>query len=253
MRITRILSVFAVCIVCVGAANAEIGPRPPCDGVSSFPAFAPAGNTPNYRVWTEVDWAPPACTGWTSKAGVVVAVAGEFHFDGTVDDLLMRFGAISTLTNVRYWSVTEDTWLTLITHAEALRAPDLSEPRADFKATEVKSGRDLYFTETDNRLGEPVLYRMSANTKQESLVVTIKNVSAIKKLMLSVVDPGDRESIHYLTRIGPGTWSYYALARTATTPLSPFGVIRAESYVNRALALYSHFTNTVVQPLQSAN
>jgi hypothetical protein len=253
MRITPILSALAFCIVCLGAANAAVGPRPPCEGVSSSPAFAPPGHAPNYLIWTEAGWAPPPCTGWASKEGVVVAIAGEFHYGGTIDDLLVRFGAISTLTNVRYWSVTENDWRTLITGASALLGPDLAEPRSDFTATEMKSGADLYFTETDNRLAEPVIYRMRATAKGENLVITTENVSAVQKFMMPLVSAGDLQSIHYLARIAPGIWSYYALARTVAPPLSVFGVVRNESYVNRALALYSHFTNTVVNPLRSSD
>ena len=253
MRITHILSALAFCIVCLGTANAAIGPLPPCEGVLSFPAFAPPGHAPNYRIWTESDWAPPPCTTWTSKEGVVVAIAGEFHYDGTMDDLLVRFGAISTLTNVKYWSVTENDWRTLITGASALLGPNLSEPRNDFTATEMKSGADLYFMDTDNRLGEPVIYRMRATAKGEHLVITTENVSVVKKFMLPLANAGDLQSINYLAGIGPGTWSYYALARTGGPPLNVLGVVRNESYVNRALALYSHFTNTVVDPLRSSD
>jgi hypothetical protein len=183
----------------------------------------------------------------------VVAIAGEFHYDGTMDDLLVRFGAISTLTNVKYWSVTENDWRTLITGASALLGPNLSEPRNDYTATEMKSGADLYFMDTDNRLGEPVIYRMRATAKGEHLVITTENVSVVKKFMLPLANAGDLQSINYLAGIGPGTWSYYALARTGGPPLNVLGVVRNESYVNRALALYSHFTNTVVDPLRSSD
>jgi len=151
---------------------------------------------------------------------------------------------------VRYWSVTENGWRTLITHATALRGPDPSESRADFTAGELKTGKDLYFAETDNRLGEPVIYRMRATATGESLVITTENVSAVQKFMLPLAAPGDLQSIHYLTQITPGTWSYYALARSDAPPLGVFGVVKNESYVNRALALYSHFTNTEVEPLR---
>lgn len=183
----------------------------------------------------------------------MVAIAAQFDYGGTTDDLLARFGAISTLPNVKYWSVTENDWRTLITNAAALQDPDLSKPRADFTATELKSGKDLYFTETDNRLGEPVIYRMRATRKGESLVITTENVSAVQKFMLPLANPGDLQSIHYLTQIAPGIWSYYALARTDAPPLGVFGVVRNESYVNRALALYSHFTNAVAEPLRSSD
>jgi hypothetical protein len=252
MRITTILTALALCVVSFGTASAPIGPRPPCESASPFPAFSPLGDAPNYLIWARADWSPPTCTGWTSKSGIVVAIAGEFHYAGTIDHLLTRFGAISTLTGLRYWSVTESDWRTLITSAAALRGPDLTELRADFTPTEMKSGGELYFTETDNRLGEPVIYRTRAIAKGERLVITTENVSAVRKFMLPLASPGDLQSISYLARIAPGTWSYYALARTIAPPLSAFGVVRNESYVNRAFALYSHFTRAAVDPLRGS-
>jgi hypothetical protein len=244
---------FALCVAFLGPANGANGPRPPCESASPLPSFAPPGQRPNYEALKGADWVAPTCTGWISRDGLVVAIAAQFYYGGTTGDLLARFGAISTLLNVRYWSVTENDWRTLITHATALRAPDLSEPRADFTATELENGKDLYFTETDNRLGEPIIYRMRVTARGESLVITTENVSAVQKFMLPLASPGDLQSIHYLTQIAPGTWSYYALARTVEPPLGMFGIVRNESYVNRALALYSHFTNTVVEPLRSSH
>jgi hypothetical protein len=113
----------------------------------------------------------------------------------------------------------------------------------------MRSGKDLFFTDNDNRSGEPVIYRMHVTARGESSVVTIGNVNAVQKFLLQLISPGDLQSIHYLERIGPETWSYYVLARTAKPSLSAFGVVRNESYVNRALALYSHFTSTAVDPV----
>jgi uncharacterized protein DUF6675 len=247
-----ILVLSALCTA-LDSANGSDGPQPPCERASPFPAFAPPEQRPNYEVLKGADWVAPTCTGWNSRDGVVVAIAARFHYGGTRDDLLARFGAISTLLNVRYWSVTENGWRTLITRATALRGPDLSESRDDFTATELKTGKDLYFAETENRLGVPVIYRMRATAKGESIVITTENVSAVQKYMLPMASPGDLQSINYLTQITAGTWSYYALARSDAPPLGVFGVVRNESYVNRALALYSHFTNTVVEPLRSSN
>jgi len=63
---------------------------------------------------------------------VLVALAGRFSYRGSVDGLLARFGAISALAGIQYWSVTEGGWRTLITHAAALDGPDATRPRADF-------------------------------------------------------------------------------------------------------------------------
>ncbi len=109
---------------------------------------------------------------------------------------------------------------------------------------------DVYFSETDNRLGEPIIYRMRAVRSGDRLIINTENVTSVQKLMLTLVDPGDLESVHFLARSAPGIWSYYGLARTIAPPLAVLGVVREESYVNRALALYSHFTETTVDPLR---
>src|SRR5262245_63378838 len=70
------------------------------------------------------NWTLPACTGLTAKGdGVLVAVAGSFAFTGSADDLLERFGAVSALKGLKYWSVTEGGWRTLITRRPRSKAP----------------------------------------------------------------------------------------------------------------------------------
>ena len=130
---------------------------------------------------------PPACTGWTAKgAGVLVAVAGSFS-DGSSDDLLKRFGSISRLEGLRYWSVTEAGWRTLITHATALDGPDLGHPRKDFTVAEMKSGSELYFAQSDNRASGDVIYRMQVKQAGPSqLVIAIENVTAVRRIPHSV-------------------------------------------------------------------
>ena len=119
------------------------------------PRYSDVGSPPNVETWTNHDsapeWIPPACTGWTSTgARVLVALAGSFHHSGSVDDLLSRFGAVSTLRNIHYWSVTDKNWDTLITDASALAGPDAGLRRPDFTAAEMKEG-DQYLVQYDNR------------------------------------------------------------------------------------------------------
>ena len=249
----KILLAIALYIGCANAAIAESGPRPPCGDAPPFPSYAALGHAPNYRVWSRssAEWKPPTCTGWSPKDGVMVAVASQFRYSGSTEGLLLRFGAISTLTGLQYWSVTENDWRTLIIHAAALDRADLTRPRADFSVSEMAAHGDVYFSETDNRLGEPVVYRMRAVRSEDRLVINTENVTSVQKLVLTLVDPGDLESVNFLARTAPGIWSYYGLARTIAPPLTVFGVVREESYANRALALYSHFTETAVDPVRA--
>ena len=192
---------------------------------------------------------PPTCTGWTPKDGTLVAIASQFRFVGNVDDLLSRFGRISTLQGLRYWSVTDNGWQTLITNATALDGPDMARPRADFTVAEMRSGSDLYFTETDNRSTRPIIYRMHVTTTSANVMVAIENVTPVQIFMLTVFGPGDLQSVHFLTRTAPGLWSYYGLARTGVA-IGTFIGVKEESYVNRALALYSHFAGTPIDPIR---
>jgi hypothetical protein len=196
-------------------------------------------------VWTSGalgSWTPPACTGFTAKGdGVLVAVAGSFPFTGSVDALLARFGAVSALKGLKYWSVTEGRWLTLITKATALEGPDLDRPRSDFSLAEMRSGADLYFAQSENRAGGDVVYWMRVRDfGSNRLVVAIENASPVSRYLVTVFNPGDLASVHFLERRGPGVWGYYGLAWAGDSLVSRLAVPEA-SYVNRALALYRHF------------
>lgn len=230
-----------------GLAAAVESPRAPCGGLSPFPDYGASGKEPTIRVWAGdalgTPWTPPDCTSWSVKdGGVLVAAAGRFSYQGSADDLLARFGAISALTGLKYWSVTEGGWRTLITHATALAGPDGARPRHDFTAAEMRGGRDLYFAQADNRASGEVLYRMRIdNFGPNGFVVAIENVSAVRRLLLTLFNPGDLQSVHFLERKGPNEWAYYGMAWTGESLTSRFGVSEA-SYVNRATALYRHFT-----------
>jgi hypothetical protein len=235
-------------VLCLpGVAVAGERPRPPCSSLSPAPAYAAPGASPNIRVWTSADlgstWTPPACTGWGAKSdGVLVAVSGQFPFRGSASDLLKRFGAISALTGLRYWSVTEAGWRTLITHATALQGPDATRPRPDFTVAEMRSGADLYFTEADNRASGEIVYRMRLKSfGPNSFVVAIENASPVKRFYLTLFEPGDLQSVHFLERMGARAWAYHGLAWAGEHLPSRLAVPKA-SYVNRALALYRYFT-----------
>lgn len=228
------------------AAAAE-GPRAPCAGLLPYPDYSAVGAPPNVRVWTRGDlgasWTPPACTGWNAKSdGVLVAVAGQFPHKQGADDLLARFGAVSALEGLQYWSVSEGAWRTLITHATALEGADATRPRPDFTIAEMRSGADLYLAQADNRASGEVVYRMRLlDFGPNGFVVAIENVSPVRRFFLTLFDPGDLQSVHFLQRKGPYDWTYYGLAWAGEDLPSRLAVPEA-SYVNRALALYWYLT-----------
>lgn len=215
---------------------------PPCGGAEPRPAYAALGAPPATEVWTGA-WQPPPCTGWPQQMdGVLVALAAQFPHAGSSDALLLRLGAISSLKGLQYWSVTEGGYRTFIIDASALSGPDLGLARGDFTLQELRSGKPLYFAQSDNRASGAVLYRMQIKEMSATrLVVAVENASAVRRFMLTLFSPGDLRSLHFLERAGPKVWRYYGLAFAAQSAASKLAVPEA-SYLNRAKALYAHLT-----------
>ena len=137
--------------------------------------------------------------------------------------------------------MTEGGWRTLITSATALDGPDLDRPRPDFTLAEMRSGADLYFAQSENRAGGDVVYRLRVRDfGPDRIVVAIENVSPVSRYLVTLFNPGDLASVHFLERRRPGVWGYYGLAWAGDSLISRLAVPEA-SYVNRAIALYRHF------------
>jgi hypothetical protein len=226
-----------------GAAAAD-GPRPPC-GAAPQPAYADPGGQPNVQAWTGGDlgpnWRPPDCVGWASPGfDVLVALAGSFTDRGTAQDLLARFGGISRMTAIRYWSVTDQAWDPLVTSATALRGPDLGQRRPDFAPAEMTAGATLFFAQSDNRSSGAVVYRLLIRElRPNRVVIATENVTAVRKLILTLFAPGELESTYFLERRSPGVWTYYSLSRTSPDA-NPLARGHAASYLNRAVALFRY-------------
>ena len=226
-----------------GAAAAD-GPRPPCGG-APLPAYADPGSSPNVQAWSGGDlgpnWRPADCVSWTSPGfDVLVALAGSFADPGTAQDLLARFGRISRMTAIRYWSVTDQAWRPLVTSATALSGPDAKQRRPDFTPTELTEGSTLFFVQSDNRLSGEVVYRLLIRKlRPDRLVIATENVTAVHKLILTMFAPGELQSAYFLERRSPGVWTYYSLSRTSPDA-NPLARGHAASYLNRAVALFRY-------------
>ena len=117
------LVVFLLTVLLAETAAAAEGPRPPC-GNSPLPAYPVTTGSPVVQSETVTNWVPPACPGWDGPAPrVLVAVAGRLRESGGVAALLARFGSVSHLRSVRYWSVTDRSWRTLSSATAAPPAP----------------------------------------------------------------------------------------------------------------------------------
>jgi hypothetical protein len=247
MMLARLAACLGVCtalLLSTSESVAQSDPQPPCGGRPS-PDYAEPGNLPAVRTWTGDElgagWTPPACTGWRPlPLRMLVAAAGRFRHQGTAENLLERFGAISALTTIRYWSVSDRRWQNLITNASALAGPDAASRRSNFSAAEMKSGTDLYFAQHDNRSTGDVVYRLRVReVTPDRLVVEMENASAVRYLFLPLAGPGDLQSLYFFKRYSPDEWGYYSLARTGAGA-SSLTTGHEASYVNRAVALFRY-------------
>ena len=250
----RVLAlIFPLLLQTAAAAEA---PSPPCGGPPQPPYAAP-GEPEHSGTWTRSDlgdgWVPPACTSWTgTDFRTVAALAARFRDPASVDQLLARFGAISRQIGLRYWSATEHRWRELITAASAVDGPAGKQPRADFSAAELRSGRDLYYSQSDNRSAGQVVYRMRAvEVRPDRIVIAVENVTSIRLLLLTLFPPGSIQSLHFLERQPNGGWGYYSLMRTRADSSFLTGGY-ASSYVNRAAAFYRHIAGLPAEDVPAA-
>ncbi len=237
-----VIAVLAVVLGWSPASPAQTIPQPPCAG-SPLPIYAPGGEPPLLQVWSKTSlasWLPPACTGWNGPVGnLLVALAGTFNFAGSTDQLLSRFGAVSTLSGIRYWSVSDKDWRPLIISAAALGDPASQGRRADFAAPEMKAGSNLFFAQRDRRSTGDVVYRMRVlEAGADLLVLDLENVSPVRAFILTIFEPGDMKLLYFLKRAAGGNWNLYALLSAN----SSYAEGNEASFINRAVAFYRHFS-----------
>jgi hypothetical protein len=223
----------------VRTAAAADWPRPPCGG-SPVPAYPSAIGAPKVQSQTVTGWAPPRCLGWDGPAPtLLVAIAWRLHEPGGAEALLARFGAVSRLRGVRYWSVTDQAWQTLIHDAFAVTDATGTNRRGDFRPEELRPGVPLYSAERDGRSAGAVIYRMRVVERTpERVVVSVVNASPVRAFLVTLFAPGALQVTYFLDRLGPDDWGYFGLWGV-TTGLLTGG--HTASSINRAMALYRHF------------
>ena len=187
--------VLVVSSATIAAVSGNDKPRSPC-GVEPFPAYPALGAPPAIVLWTQAElagWSPPACTAWQSGSATLVAgLAGHFRNAGDTDAMLARIGAISSLRDVRYWSITDKQWNPLFVRASALDGPDPKKPRGDFSATEMRAGHDIYFLAADKRSGDKAVSRLHVQeADSEHIVVETANVTPLRWMFLQFAAPGN--------------------------------------------------------------
>jgi hypothetical protein len=248
-RATAATSMGIVCAALVLTSHLATADeaRPPCSGSAPFPEYGLVGEAPVVRTWPQLTPATLAvlggCVTWpTSASRLIVAVAGRFRSSDDVDGLLARFGAVSDLPSMRYWSVTDRSWRPLVTSSTALIAAVAGQPRGDFASPELRSGHEAYFAQRDSRGASEAVYWMRVQESTAGrIVIDTGNVTPIRWWGLTLFGPGDLRSVYILDQQEPNIWSYYSLTRIAGNGWLTGG--HDKSYVNRIVAMYRHLAS----------
>jgi hypothetical protein len=230
------------------SAYAQPAPIPPCRSVPQ-PAYADPGVAPNVLL-IRGDALPAAslpsdCLGWAFPSdGLIVALAGSIRFKGGSGELLGRFGEVSRLVGIRYWSVTDGRWLPLITDAAAIQGDDRLQRRSDFASHEMQMGAELYFVQRDNRSTNEIRYRMRVLERAPTrLVVSVENVDRVMFYFLPLFSGGSLRATYFLDKLSPYLWGYYSLSALGRGVVPLVGATAASS-LNRAAAIYRHIAGT---------
>jgi hypothetical protein len=243
-RSMKTIAVVLLLLLVPSLASAADGPMPPC-GTPPWPAYPAIGAPPAIASWKAGDldprWTPAACLGWQDpRFKLMIALAGRLPGPRSADEVLARFGAVSALAGIRYWSVSDGRWQTLIAASTPLDAPNIDRRRGDFLPAEMRDGQERFFAQRDNRSSNDVIYGLRVReASRERVVIELENVTAVRFLLVSLFAPGDLRSVYFLERHGAEGWDYYSMMR-----IGPGASAAAQdyekSYMNRAVALFRH-------------
>lgn len=250
-----VVSTAALAIaIAVAAATATASDRPvelACLSDGAPPSFAPLNSPPVVHAARVSNGAPPpagaGCFGKTDSAATWITVASLVQTSESQSALLQRFGSVSTLLSVQYWSTTDGKWRPLVSSASALVSASTRSSRTDFSLAELLTDEDRYYSMTDTRSGRAVTYRLRVRQSEPAgLVVAISNVDAIKQWGITLYAPDGASSLYLLKKRSPDVWAYYSITRLLPNSFLAQG--HEKSYINRAVALYRHIvgiaTNT---------
>jgi hypothetical protein len=181
-----------------------------------------------------------ACFDRNDSPAIWVTVAAVNRTAASPDTFIGKFGAISQLLTVQYWSTTDQKWRPLVSKASAIDGPKLDQPRADYSAAELATGEDRYYLITDSRTGRASPYRLRLReVKPGRVVVETSNVAAIKEWGVTLYAANGLDTWYFLNERSPGVWAYYSITRVIPATFLAEG--HEKSYINRAVALYRHY------------
>jgi Family of unknown function (DUF6675) len=221
-------------------------PLPPC-GSQSHPAYPKQSGKLKIRIWKNKDlapdWQPPACTGWQGREfSIMLAAVGRFNNPRGIRGILEKSAKISTLSGLRYWSVSRNEWATLIDEAYALKGPSRNQRRKDFALHELQIGRKYHYWQKEQTTAGEMIYHFRLLEKNPGrLVMTVENASPGEFLGITILGVGEGQHIYFFERLDKGVWGYYSLARI--NQRHDWFPIPDASYANRATAVFRHFAD----------
>jgi len=214
-----------------------------CLGMRVEPAYPPLNSPPIAQATrTAHDSAAPAGAACFDQRGPAtwITVASVLRTGESPSSLVERFGAISQLLGVQYWSITDHKWRPLVSAASAMTAAKPAQQRADYSPAELAAGSELYYQVTDTRYGRATTYRLRLHEHQPGhLVIETSNVDAIKQWGITLYAPNGLDTWYFLNERSPGVLAYYSITRIL--PASSLAAGHEESFINRAIALYRHY------------
>jgi hypothetical protein len=234
---------LAVALASAVAMASDRPAQPACMSSGVPPVFSPL-NAPPIAQATRVsgDGTPPAgasCFEKSDSAATWITVASIIRTSNSQNAFIERFGSISTLSAVQYWSTTEQKWRPIVTSASAVTAANSRLPRADYSLAELVAGEDRLYSVTDSRSGRAVTYRLRLLQSQPTgLLVETANVDAIRQWGITVYAPGGLHTLYFLKQQSQDVWDYYSITRVLPDIFLASG--HDKSLINRAVALYRH-------------
>jgi urease beta subunit len=239
--VTRFLFLLGLLLVPFVAHAEGLPLQPPC-GVLPEPAYGVPGVPPAFSIWNEarlrqIGWRAPDCLKWgAGRTRLAVALAGEFPFSGSLDQLLEHAGKISAHKSIRYWSTTDKAWRNLVSDAGIVDGPESRTIRPDLTAADLKVGSSFHYFEV-GRSGRAIHRLTVLERTADRFVLASENVTPIRGILTTAFEPGALQSVTFVDRRGPAIWGYYQVIR-ATDGASSMALGAESSYVNRLAALF---------------
>lgn len=217
-----------------------------CLGASVESYYPPVNSPPVVRAMRATgDSAAPAgaaCFEKTGSAATWVTVASIIRTADSTSAFIARFGAISELLTVQYWSTTDQKWRPLVSSASAIAGTRSAQPRADYSPDELVTGNDRYYLITDTRSGHATKYRLRLwEARLGHVVVETSNIDAIKQWGITLYPANGLDTLYFLDKRSPGVWAYYSITRVL--PATSIAAGHQKSFINRATALYRHYVH----------